>query len=228
MKEPGALLAELFAGKATYADGRSVGDTHSVISPAFAQALGGFVAREKPKLVVEVGMALGASSLAILSALDADARLISIDPFQSTDYKGVGKSLVEQSNRASQHVLIEKPDYVALPELLAQNIQPDLVYIDGMHTFDYVALDAFYADKLVRPGGVVAFNDCGFRSIHKFLKYFQKHRHYEEIDVGLRPDYRGANPLVTLVRTITRRSNQDRYFRKVDSWEPEHNYFRNF
>ncbi len=107
-------------------------------------------------------------------------------------------------------------------------MQADLVYIDGMHTFDYVALDAFYAHKLVRAGGIVAFNDCGFRSIHKFLRYFVKHREYEEIDVGLEPDYRGGNALITASRRLTGRSNQDRYFRKKSDWEPPHNFFRTF
>lgn len=97
-----------------------------------------------------------------------------------------------------------------------------------MHTFDYVALDAFYLDKTLKVGGVLAFNDCGFRSIHKFLKYFRRHRHYKEIEVGLSPDYRGRNPLVTAVRRLEGRSNHDRYFRKLDTWEPEHTYFRNF
>ena len=84
------------------------------------------------------------------------------------------------------------------------------------------------ADKLLRVGGVLAFNDCGFRSIHKFLRFFRQHRHYEELDAGLPADYRGGNPLITLARRIEGRSNQDRYFRKLDRWEGEHNYFRRF
>ena len=73
-----------------------------------------------------------------------------------------------------------------------------------------------------------AFNDCGFRSIHKFLKYFPKHRQYEELDVGLKPDFTGANPLFTAIRRATGRSNQDRYFRKLSDWEPPHNFFKSF
>jgi hypothetical protein len=75
---------------------------------------------------------------------------------------------------------------------------------------------------------VIAFNDCGFRSIHKFLKFFVKNRKYQEFDAGLKADYRGRNPLVSLMRRLEGRSNQDRYFRKLESWEPVHNYFRNF
>jgi len=163
MTNPNELLDALYGGSATFADGRPIGNVHSVINRSFADALAQFVKKESPKIVIEIGMAQGASSLSILSTLPANARLISIDPFQHTDYQGIGKSLVDQSSKSSQHELIEKPNFIALPDLLTKGMAADFVYIDGMHTFDYVALDAFYADKLIRPGGVIAFNDCGFR-----------------------------------------------------------------
>ena len=77
-------------------------------------------------------------------------------------------------------------------------------------------------------GGVIGFNDCGFRSIHKFLKFFRSHRHYQELSSGLTADFRGANSAITVLRRLEGRSNQDRYFRKLDAWEPEHNFFRRF
>ncbi len=201
---------------------------HSQITPIFAQALSAFVQKAQPRTVVEIGMAQGFSTLAILSTLPQDGVLISVDPFQDTEYAGVGKAQVARSTRAAAHKLVTEVDYLALPRMIEQGLSVDFAYIDGMHTFDYVLLDAFYLDKLVSVGGAIAFNDCGFRSIHKFLKYFKNHRNYAEIDVGLPRDFRGANPLITLIRTLTGRSNQDRYFRKISAWEPEHNFFRDF
>jgi len=227
-KPPADVLAETRKSMRARDQHGQERDIHSEISEAFAAALSAVVERERPKLVIEIGMACGLSTLSILSTLPADGRLLSIDPFQSTDYHGIGKTLVAQTNRQASHRLIERPDYLALPELVGEGVQADLIYIDGMHTFDYVALDAFYAHKLLRVGGIMAFNDCGFRSIHTFLKYFPKHREYEEFDVGLQRDFRGANPAITLVRRLTGRSNQDRYFRKKSDWEPPHNFFRSF
>lgn len=201
---------------------------NSEISLEFCKALAAVVVKEQPKLVIEIGMACGFSTLSILSVLPEGSRLISVDPFQHADYHGIGQALVSRSDRADAHELIEEVDYLALPRLLADGVKADLIYIDGMHTFDYVALDAFYSHKLLKTGGVVAFNDCGFRSIHKFLKFFVAHREYEEFDVGLKPNYRGANPVFTLLRRLTGRSNQDRYFRKKSDWEPQHNYFKSF
>lgn len=224
---PESLLAQAYNTLKVTDDEGVEREINSQIPRAYSQALTDLVRKEQPKLVVEVGMACGFSSLAILEALPQHGKLISIDPYPD-HYNHVGKTLVRRSDRAAAHQLVVEPDYVALPRMIEQGAVVDLAYIDGMHTFDYVALDAFYLDKLVRVGGIIAFNDCGFRSIHKFLKYFVQHRHYQEVDVGLRPDYRGRNPLVSLVRRITRRSSHDRYFRKLDTWEPPCNYFRNF
>jgi predicted O-methyltransferase YrrM len=215
------LLAEAYAKAGT--DG-----VDAAIPQHFATALTRQVSALAPKLAVEIGMANGLSTLAILAGLPAGGKLISIDPFQDSQWHGAGSALVAQSDRAASHELRQAPDYLALPALLEAGTEVDFAYIDGMHTFDYVALDAFYLDKLLRVGGVLALNDCGFRSIHKFLRFFRSHRHYEEIDVGLPSDFTGGNPLITLLRRFEGRSNQDRYFRKLDRWEGEHNYFRRF
>lgn len=225
---PQELLNEAHrTGRVINARGVAI-EAHSQISLIFSQALSAFVAKERPKTVVEIGMAQGFSTLAILSTLPDGGALISVDPFQDSEYDGAGKSQVARSTRAAAHQLIAEPDYLALPKMVERGLKVDFAYVDGMHTFDYVLLDAFYLDKLIPAGGVIAFNDCGFRSIHKFLRYFRKHRDYSEIDLGLPRDCRGANPVITLLRTLTGRSNQDRYFRKISSWEPEHNFLRPF
>ena len=200
----------------------------AAIPPNFAAELTRQVSAAAPRLAIEIGMANGLSSVAILAGLPVGSKLLSVDPFQYNEYRGAGVKLVAATDRSSDHTLVEELDYLALPELLRQGVVADFIYIDGMHTFDYVALDAFYADKLMPVGGVVAFNDCGFRSIHKFLRFFRQHRHYAELPTSLPRDCRGSSPLVTMLRTIQGRSNQDRYFRKLDIWEGEHNFFRNF
>ena len=154
---PGEVLERALAGE--------YGELRGTISRPLANALTAMVARVKPKLCVEIGMAFGISTLAILEGLDDEGRLISIDPFQTEHYAGFGRALVARTDRADRHELIESPDYLALPRLLADGAAIDFAYVDGMHTFDYVALDAFYLDKLLPVGGVVGFNDCGFRSI---------------------------------------------------------------
>jgi len=195
---------------------------------SFATALTAMVRRIEPTLCIEIGMAYGISTLAILEGLEDGGRLVSIDPFQSSSFDGFGRKMVELTDRSDRHELVERPDYIALPEMLGSGAKAQFIYIDGMHTFDYVALDAFYAHKLLDVGGVVGFNDCGFRSIHKFLRYFTKHREYEEIDSGLPRDFRGGNPAISIVRKMEGRSSHDRYFRKLTDHEPVPHFFKNF
>ena len=204
---------------------------HSQISHELADTLYRTVLNYKPRTVLEVGMAYGLSTLAVLSALrdiGQDGRLISIDPNQHSEWKGVGVANVERSGLSGRHQLIESFDYLVLPKLLSESVKLDFAYIDGWHTFDYVLLDFFFIDKMLNPGGVVGFNDCGYRAVHKVLRFISSHRKYREIDVGLQPDYAARNPAFSLIRRFTGRNGADRYFEKLEDWEPSWNYFSYF
>src|SRR6185436_18808594 len=117
---------------------------NSEIRRRYAEALYRFVLNQRPKLVVEVGLANGASTLSILTALAAvggDGRLISIDPFQKTDYREQGLINVERAGLAARHEWVEEADYLSLPRMLGRGTQVDFGYVDGWHTFDYTLLD---------------------------------------------------------------------------------------
>jgi predicted O-methyltransferase YrrM len=206
-------------------------DLHSHLGSELVEALYRAVVQYKPKNVLEIGMAYGPSSLAILSALSQlgpGGRLTSVDPSQSTDWKGLGTLNVARAGLGDRHTLVEETDYRALPALLDQGLQFDFAYIDGWHTFDYVLLDFFYVDKLLSPSGVVAFNDCDYRAIDRVLKFVTTHRRYKEIDVGLGPNYTDRNVVRSFGRRVLRRSQSDRYFLKQESWEPSWDYYARF
>lgn len=74
----------------------------------------------------------------------------------------------------------------------------------------------------------MAFNDCGLRSVHRVIQFVRSHRRYEEMDVGLRADYRSGSPVGTVLRRLKGRNGADRYFRKVQSWEPEWSFYASF
>jgi len=112
--------------------------------------------------------------------------------------------------------------------MLEQNMKPDLIYIDGNHNFDYVFTDSLYADKSLEQEGVIGFNDCGWRPVHKVLRFLTAYRRYRELDVGLRKMYRGRNPLFTLIKRFEGRSCVDRCFEKAEKWEPERGFHRRF
>jgi predicted O-methyltransferase YrrM len=228
---PCPLLQEIYTTRQVRdADGTPTGLGGGGIIPEYAEALYKTILARKPDLVVEVGMAYGLSSMTIVTALRdiGRGRLISVDPVQSSMFKRIGRLNVERIGGGDIHELIEAPDYTALPLLIGRQQKIDFAYIDGWHTFDYALLDFFYCDKLLKVGGIVAFNDCGYRAVKRVLGFVRTHRHYKELDVGLKRDFQGRNPLVTAVRRITNRSNEDRYFEKMDDWEPTWNFYARF
>ena len=223
------------SGLAQSADGAEV-KIHSQIHQEFSEALYRAVLQEKPEVALEVGMAFGFSTLAILSAFRelGRGRLISIDPYQSSHWHGAGRRAVELAEMSNYHTLIEDVDYLALPELLRQGTKLGFAYIDGFHTFDYVLLDWWYVERMLSVGGVVAFNDCYMPAVDKVLAFIRSHRRYTEVDVGLKREELWQSRRTQLWKWLTFQKLippaqwQDRYFRKLEAWEPEWDFFAEF
>jgi len=130
---------------------------------------------------LEVGCGFGLSSLFICSALESrqTPRHIIIDPYQGENYLDIGILNLERS-KVSFYNFIEKKSEFALPEILEREPNSfDLIFIDGFHSFDQVSLDFFYANRLLKVGGYVIFDDCSFASISKVLSYILKFPAYD-------------------------------------------------
>ncbi len=235
--ERSAVLNDIFTSGFTRDPAGNLIKVHSEIKLAFAQALYENVFALAPKVVIEVGMAYGVSSLAILTALrdlGGERKLISIDPYQARDWGNCGLEAVKRGDLQHLHELIEEPSYLALPELVKKGTTIEFGYIDGWHTFDYTLMDFWYLDRMLAVNGIVGFNDCDWPAVHKTLNFVTSHRNYEEIDVGLRRNYikqfvkaclntpKGQPP------SISYRDSNDRYFCKKTVWEPNFDFFSNF
>jgi len=149
------------------------------------------IIKNKFTKILEVGFAFGSSGLFITAALK-NLELYghktyhrAVDPNQSTQWKGIGKLNIKRLGYNNSEV-IEKPDYIALPDLLKDRLKDkkwneskydpnyerfDLVFIDGWHTFDYTLLDFFYADLLLRTGGYIVTDDAKFDALKELDKY---------------------------------------------------------
>ena len=68
--------------------------------------------------------------------------------------------------------------HLALPELESRGIKLDFAFVDGSHLFDYVLVDFFYIDRMLRRGGVIAFDDADWPSIRKVCRFIVKNRSY--------------------------------------------------
>ncbi len=230
------VLARMFeTGTSVDENGDTVALSANIPEP-WAEALYQRVLVERPAVCLEVGMGFGVSTLALLTGLAATGgHLISIDPKQQSVFGGAGMEAVRRAGLADRHRLVEARSDVALPQLVADGTRIDLAYIDGWHTFDYVLLDYLYIDRMLQVGGIVGFNDCEYPAVHRVIRFVETHRRYEEVDLGLPIEYVGASRSARLrarLAGLTDRqafpSVHDRYFRKIEEWEPAWDYYRPF
>lgn len=143
------------------------------------------VKHERMKKCVEVGFACGMSAMFMLHGMEdvvrsetksttkPGAQLISIDPYQDTQWHHVGTTHVKNAHfKHASHTWLKDFSYIALPALLAKHRSTfDLVFVDGMHTFDYTFVDAFYAVLLLRSGGYLVIDDAHHAGVQPVVQY---------------------------------------------------------
>ena len=158
---------------------------HSNVGADIGKMLQRWVLEVDCKNAVEIGLAFGISSLYILESLSKmhDAKLYGIDPMQNNElWQGIGKLNIERAGYSNHYIFHEQPSYLALPELLKKDLRVEFAFIDGWHTFDYVLLDFFFIDKILEVGGVIGFDDVGYKSIRKAISFVLTNLNYEIVD----------------------------------------------
>lgn len=113
------------------------------------------------KAVLEIGTAYGYSAIQL--ALGG-ANVCTVDPH--TGYGAMHDSLerlrcnLYKAGEVGERVVpIVATSQVALPGLCVAGARFDVVFIDGDHRRDAVLFDVEWAEKLLRPGGVIAAHD---------------------------------------------------------------------
>ena len=134
---PNEILRDIFAtGEVTLADG-SRRKVTSVSSPDECIAMYTHLLASPPEVVVEIGMAYGASALTILTAMEQSGtgRLISIDPyFQFDSARKATLRAIEVSGLSHRHTHMHIASELGLPQLVADGTTADFIYIDGNQT----------------------------------------------------------------------------------------------
>ena len=159
---------------------------NSSIKPIEGNFLYNLIHEHKLKRCLEVGMAYGISSMYILLGLKKlkkdDIKLDSIDPFQETQWNNFGVKLIKKIKMEKYHKLYEDKSYIVLPKLLEKKNEYDLIFIDGWHTFDYTLLDFFYANLLLKKGGIIVIDDAYHQGVNKCLRYLDSnYKNYKRI-----------------------------------------------
>lgn len=172
--------------EALYTSGRILGEDNTPrdlwpvgLTHERGQALRDLVIRERATRCLETGFAYGLSasfllegSLTVQPEPTIHPRVTSIDPFQSTQWRGAGRRFLKEAGLTHLHTLLESRSESALPHLIAEGREFDLAFIDGDHRFESAFLDIFFARRLVGPGRLIVVDDAWMPAIQKAAAFF--------------------------------------------------------
>ncbi|WP_045741812.1 class I SAM-dependent methyltransferase [Actinoplanes rectilineatus] len=140
---------------------------------------------EQAATVIEIGLAYGSSALAIGEALATaggpSPRHIVIDPFQHSAYDDAGWQTLCAAGLDEITTLETAWSSVVLPRLLADGLVADAAFVDGSHRFHEVFTDCYYLRKIVRPGGLIVFDDIQWPSVGTAVRYFEVNLGWEPV-----------------------------------------------
>jgi predicted O-methyltransferase YrrM len=177
------LLAQIYTTQTVCDQGRSV-PLHSHMSESDGRFIQDVIKTVGATNTLEVGMAYGISTLFICEALESrssNPHHIAVDPFQHSDWRGIGLGHVELAGFSPMVEFIEERSEFVLPRLLSNDCAIDVALIDGWHSFDQALLEFYYIDRMLRIGGAVIFDDADWPSQRKLLQYLASYPNYEVI-----------------------------------------------
>ena len=176
------------------------------VDPAEGSFLTHIIDTVKPHVSLEIGMAYGVSTLYLceaLSRLPHPVRHIAMDPFQTEQWRGIGLRNVRAAGYDHMLDFHEDRSEFVLPQLLAQNTQLDFAFVDGWHTFDQVMVEFYYLNRMLRVGGVIAFDDAERRGINRVIRHALSYPAYKVFE----PE-RGRSAEVSLGGRLRRKLSQ--------------------
>ncbi len=186
------VLASMYGGEPQLGeDGqRHPIDATTRISVAEGMTLHGLCVAAGATSLLEVGLAYGFSTVFLLAALEkaGGGTLVSIDPFQATDWHGIGaghaRRLVSRSPvlAPGSFSWVEDRSERALVELERAGRCHDLTFIDGYHRFDDVLVDFTLAARTCSPGGAIVLHDRWLDSVEAVVSFVRNNRgDFEEV-----------------------------------------------
>lgn len=143
--------------------------------------------QDERRTIVEIGVYEGASSCWWSDNFleHPESKLISIDPFTGNieytenrdkfptlgNIEYIARTNIAQSTHAGKVTVLKGASWDLFPtvsrQLVDENREIDILYIDGEHTPTAVCRDAALYIPLVRPGGAIIFDDFGNEGVNK-------------------------------------------------------------
>lgn len=192
-KHPQLILERLVRDRETFDTNGNRLEVTGTISLSEAKYIRDLIIENDFRTCLETGVAYGASTVAICSALSVieerggGVRHHGVDPCQFKVYGGAAVAALQECGLDHIFQLHEGPGHLMLPKLIEGGVEVDFAFVDGMHTFDYTMIDLFFCDKLLRPGGIMCVHDMNLSSKKKALSYLMKYRQYVRLESVKKP-----------------------------------------
>ncbi|MFN7919894.1 MAG: class I SAM-dependent methyltransferase [Bryobacteraceae bacterium] len=134
--------------------------------------------RVKARNTMEVGLASGYSPFFFLAATHANGggTHVAMDPFQNTDFYGVGLQAVRDAGLEHDFRFMEQYSQLAIPELVKEGKKFEVIFIDGDHRFDGTIIDFSLADLACAPGCYIVLHDRWMPSVQRVVSWIRKNR----------------------------------------------------
>jgi predicted O-methyltransferase YrrM len=144
----------------------------------------------KPSFSLEIGLAYGISTIAIIEALGKIKQPFHhtvIDPYQ-IDWHNVGLHYINKTGYNHNVTVHEKFSDEVLPTLVNEGKRIQFAYIDSTKVFDILLTDIHFINKMLDVNGIIVFDDCRYPGIRKLIRYLAVHPSFK-VYKGLDKDY---------------------------------------
>jgi hypothetical protein len=138
----------------------------------------------------EVGVFRGRNAIRMFEEIP-NLELILVDPYMVYEYRNFKKrnrwkwkiEVMDKIRReAVKRLAKENIRWLMTTSELAATSIPDgsldFVYIDGNHSFEFVAQDVILWGRKVRSGGMISGHDYGIRSVRKAVDWYARSKGY--------------------------------------------------
>jgi predicted O-methyltransferase YrrM len=169
------------------------------------------------ELSLEIGFYYGFSTIWMLDALRSrnNSLHVSIDPFEKSHAGGIGLYQVQRLAYETRFDWKNDLSIHALSALIREAAKFDFIFIDGNHRFDDVIVDFYLSDKILKPGGLIAFDDMWLPSIRAAVSFVLNNRDYELVPQSVRN-----------MTVIKKKRNDDRSYTHFNKFRVERPLYR--
>ena len=174
------LLEKIFESNKFINSKNQIIQIHSETKKNQCEYLQNIIRTNNFKKSIEIGFAYGMSTLAITEEVVSNGgNHVVIDKFQNSDWNGNGLDLINQAGYTEKIEFYENFCYEVLPSLLKDGREFDFAYIDSTKLFDFLLVDFFFIDKILDINGIIVFDDLGWLSVKKLLRFISQFPNYE-------------------------------------------------